>query len=293
MTQPWQATCILLLALSAAVPALADAPEVPPTTDGNQSPFDVDLAIDLPLTLGTPVVFVMPVLVAEDTVRPWCGLECDRDNINPVDRAVMSDGSQKLADISDILLWAGMALPFAFDALDVAVSSPSDGWNGFGTDTLVLGEAISITLSISHILNFVVRRPRPYVYDPDVSDDFKDRSAAAASFPSGHTAYSFCWATTYSYIYMKRHPNSRGIWPVWLGTYGYATAVGVLRVMSNAHFLTDGIAGAALGIVVGWLVPYLRQRDRDEKANPADSSPRVSLAPMAVDSGFGASLTVR
>jgi membrane-associated phospholipid phosphatase len=39
--------------------------------------------------------------------------------------------------------------------------------------------------------------------------------------------------------------------------FGVAAATGVLRVVSREHFPTDVVAGAVLGLGLGWIVPKL------------------------------------
>jgi len=42
-----------------------------------------------------------------------------------------------------------------------------------------------------------------------------------------------------------------------VGAYGVAATTGVLRVMSDNHYMTDVTVGAVLGTAVGLGVPYL------------------------------------
>ncbi|HUV03516.1 MAG TPA: phosphatase PAP2 family protein [Armatimonadota bacterium] len=61
------------------------------------------------------------------------------------------------------------------------------------------------------------------------------------SFPSGHTASAFAVAT----VLAKRHPKQKWLY------YGLATAVGIARVRKSAHFPSDVLVGAAVGISAG------------------------------------------
>jgi membrane-associated phospholipid phosphatase len=62
------------------------------------------------------------------------------------------------------------------------------------------------------------------------------------SFPSGHTAGAFTWATTVAHYYG---------WKAGIPAYLAATYVGFSRLDDRAHRLTDVVAGAAIGYVVG------------------------------------------
>lgn len=77
-------------------------------------------------------------------------------------------------------------------------------------------------------IKYIVNRQRPFGGDH--------------SFPSGHTATSFMTATMLHKEYGWRSP--------WfsIGGYTVAAVTGVSRIMNNAHWLSDVMAGAAIGI---------------------------------------------
>lgn len=93
------------------------------------------------------------------------------------------------------------------------------------------------------------------------------------SFPSGHTSGAFTWATVVSHHYGKK-----------AGIPAYITAVymGYARMDDRAHRLTDVVAGAALGYVVGRTVARRSGLDRNR---------RVDLG-VTVPPGGGAALTL-
>lgn len=73
------------------------------------------------------------------------------------------------------------------------------------------------------------------------------------SFPSGHTARAFAGAELLRITY--------GSW-IGLAGYGVATAVGVMRVCSGRHWLTDVIGGAGVGILSAQLARLLLPLER-------------------------------
>jgi membrane-associated phospholipid phosphatase len=73
------------------------------------------------------------------------------------------------------------------------------------------------------------------------------------SFPSGHTAGAFTWAATVSHYYGLK----AGI-PAYLA----ATYVGFSRLDERAHRLTDVVAGAAIGYIVGKTISRRANPDR-------------------------------
>lgn len=64
---------------------------------------------------------------------------------------------------------------------------------------------------------------------------------ARQSFPSGHTSSAFAVAT----VLAARHPKQKWLY------YGLAAAVGFARIRKSAHFPSDVLAGAGIGIYAG------------------------------------------
>jgi membrane-associated phospholipid phosphatase len=89
------------------------------------------------------------------------------------------------------------------------------------------------------------------------------------SFPSGHTAGAFTWATTVSHYYGLK----AGI-PAYLA----ATYVGFARLDDRAHRLTDVVAGAAIGYIVGKTV--------SRRANPGQRLDWNVVVPPGGGVGF-------
>jgi membrane-associated phospholipid phosphatase len=64
------------------------------------------------------------------------------------------------------------------------------------------------------------------------------------SFPSGHSVTAFALA----YVLARTYPKASPVF------YGLATMVAFSRVYLASHFLSDIVAGAALGLLAGWIV---------------------------------------
>ncbi len=62
------------------------------------------------------------------------------------------------------------------------------------------------------------------------------------SFPSGHTSNAFTWATVVDHHYGKK---------LGLPMYALATFVAGSRIHRGSHFLSDVVAGAAVGFITG------------------------------------------
>jgi membrane-associated phospholipid phosphatase len=76
--------------------------------------------------------------------------------------------------------------------------------------------------------------------------------AGGQSFPSGHTATSFAFATVVANEYRDKP------W-VSVGAYGMATAVGLSRIGGLRHFPSDVLIGATIGHLIGRYI--LRHHD--------------------------------
>jgi membrane-associated phospholipid phosphatase len=135
----------------------------------------------------------------------------------------------------------------------------------FRAATYDITEALVLSEVYAEVLKRAVSRTRP-----DLSDHY--------SFPSGHTSAAFAWATV-----ADAHFGPK----VGIPSYLLATAIGASRLVNNKHYLSDVVAGATLGYIVGRTVVR-------ENGEPLRHRTRFSVAP-ATDSrgtGTGVSLSV-
>ncbi|MBI5525132.1 MAG: phosphatase PAP2 family protein [Deltaproteobacteria bacterium] len=249
------------------------------------SPYSVVYDVDIPITVFGAVVAVSPSLVG-DLPGPSCAPSCDPSTLNALDRTVIGNRSSGARLASDILLNTAITLPFGLDALDVGFSGPPDGWRGYGADATVMLEALSLNYALFTTVKYAALRPRPYVYDKAVGQWTKSSTNATLSFYSGHASTSFCMAAAYGYTFMKRHPGSNLVVPVWIAGEALAAAVAYLRVHSGMHFWTDVLAGAAAGTAVGLLVPWAHDRGSDDGVGSSVSSLRAAPPPRATGTAF-------
>ncbi len=100
-------------------------------------------------------------------------------------------------------------------------------------------EGVAIAGVATELTKYLVARVRPYA-DPDLDGYDFGYGHSTPSFPSGHTAAAFAFATALGDA--TGHTWARiGLWVAAAGT-GWA------RVAQQAHWTTDVLAGAALGI---------------------------------------------
>lgn len=121
-----------------------------------------------------------------------------------------------------------------------------EGRTGWGR--MLVSDAFSAAIMAGAVngIKYSVRRIRP---------DNSQRN----SFPSGHTATAFMCATFLHKEYGWRSP--------WFSIGGYtaATVTGISRILNNRHWMSDIVAGAAIGIgsvQLGYFLSDLIFRDR-------------------------------
>jgi membrane-associated phospholipid phosphatase len=131
----------------------------------------------------------------------------------------------------------------------------------FRDATYDIAQVTLVAVTYTTVLKYATQRPRP-----DGSDKL--------SFPSGHTSNAFAWATVGAHYYGWK-----------LGVPGYLLAglIGVSRMEIRAHHLSDVLAGAGIGYIVGRTAI---RRDGE----PLPGKPLVHLAPAADPRGGGAGL---
>ena len=252
----------------------------------NRSPFQVDLSVDLPVIVTGVVLTNAPALMDIHIHRNMQNLDPAR--LNRVDRVVLGNWDKEADSASDVLRTTTQFLPFVLNLVDVLGSGAGDGLSGYAKDTVILLEVIAVKNVLTTLSKYIIRRPRPYAYDSRLKDARRNELNASLSFYSGHTSYSFCMASAYSYLFARRHPDSPLVIPVWIGTHALASTTAVLRVKAGRHFWSDVVVGAAVGSAIGLVVPWLHTRGQDGIRMPDN----LMVLPMVFEGGFGAVATL-
>jgi len=113
-------------------------------------------------------------------------------------------------------------------------------------EMIINGLETTAGLGINTILTFglkyAVNRKRPYTTYPYINNYQNDTDP---SFPSGHTSFAFCTASSLSICFPR--------WYVVAPAYAWASAVGYSRLYLGMHYPTDVLAGAIIGAASAWL----------------------------------------
>jgi membrane-associated phospholipid phosphatase len=157
-----------------------------------------------------------------------------------------------LALVSDILLGVCIAAP----VMQLADGRVGPDWTTYGMMYL---EAGFLTLGLTTVTKNIARMPRPYIFNPDVTNNIKQTKEGRKSFFSGHAALAFAGMTFFAETYSNYYPETSNHNLIWMGSMTLASATALLRVFSGRHFPIDILVGSAVGFAVGKLIPLMHE----------------------------------
>jgi membrane-associated phospholipid phosphatase len=166
-------------------------------------------------------------------------------------------GPANSGSLSDALPGAALFLgTWGYATLIGSRAGKSEAWN--------MLESGGLSFVNAYALKYIVRRPRP-----DATTNPNHFFGGGDSFPSEHVTAAFAVGTV---LAESGNPEFR-----WLRrTIGYGVGFGTayLRMKHNAHWLSDTVAGAALGMATAHFV-----MDRSQAREEAQGS-EISMVPV-------------
>jgi len=189
-----------------------------------------------------------------------------RDHFATGSKAILNGGEDKnsLRDAAPTLaLIAGTGIYAAF-------IDDRDGYR----ETWSLIEAGAFSGVTAEVLGYAAGRERP-----DATTSPNEWGKGGDSFPSLHTSVAFAVGTVFA-----ESGNDEYRWIRRIIGYGVAGATGYVRIKENVHWLSDNVAGAALGIATARFV-LNRQEARDQN--------RGAFAFQPVKNGWLISYSIR
>lgn len=212
------------------------------------SVYQASWALDLSLGAVSVTTFALPFLLTPALAEPT-----PLERIPALDLLAVRPFDQSQDKVSTLLAYGLLLAPAGI----LAVVPPS--WESAATYALMYGEAFMLAYGIKDTIKSFVSRHRPYTYhQPPVAGDEDDYYN---SMPSGHTTLAFLGASFLATTLFQEDVDPVLRWTLSLAGFAGATAVGVLRISSGNHFITDVLAGAAIGTACGFVVPTIhRQR---------------------------------
>ena len=144
-----------------------------------------------------------------------------------------SDHFNYYGDVDDYLRLAPIAAVYSLNAFGIK------GKNDIGNQSAILLKSVLLNTVVVRILKDQTKVERP-------TGDMK-------SFPSGHSSIAFGLAQ-----WMHHEYGERSAWYS-IGAYTCATGVSVMRIAKGAHWASDVLAGAGIGMLTTELVYLTHQ----------------------------------
>ncbi len=266
------AICILtLFAANAVTPSVAWSSER----------YVRELRYDWKLDLAVTAIASTGWIVTQAAMNNLAPAKCRWCSVNGFDRwghdNIAWSNTSTASRLSDAMAYG--AAPLAAFGLDALASSHDGKFDGFLIDALVIAEAVALSQFTTQIVKIAVGRQRPYAHFGGGSTKPRDN----ISFYSGHTSLAFSLAVASGTVAtMRGYRLAPVIWGAGLAIAGTAS---YLRLAADKHYLTDVIAGAAIGSAFGFAIPYLFHRPKDKRkdlptisAIPADGGALLSVS---------------
>ncbi len=262
----------VLTALLAATPSIGNPADEPSRT----ADFAQASGPPAPKSDGRRTLRRLPANVGQGLVGVW-----SRESAVPflvgaagaggaafVDDAVRDAVSDPDSGFGESLEWPGKLPATTLPVVALFAAGRVANGERFRAWTYDLGEAALVSSVYTGLLKVTVQRERP-----DGSNNH--------SFPSGHASHAFTLAAV-----TQRHYG----WKVGVPMYALAGVVGYSRMVLDKHYLSDVVAGATIGFIVGHAVVRLNDRPLEEAPGGADFA--WSVSPLLTRDARGLHLAV-
>jgi membrane-associated phospholipid phosphatase len=215
------------------------------------------LRVSLPLDGGLTAVGVLVTGLGEfgsEAFGPGACRWCDPPALDASVRTALVWRNPSVAGtLSDLL---AVTLPSGVVAYDLFTVRATGGdlWRA-EADVLLVAESVAVTGALVEGMKYATARERPSAFYGRASNRDDD-----LSFVSGHVAVVFSAAAAGGTVARLR---GYGCWPlVYAVGFAGSAFTGYLRLAADQHWLSDVLAGSAVGLSVGLLVPYLHREAR-------------------------------
>lgn len=248
--------------------------------DFSQLRFDAKVDVPAGLLLGTTgasLVALRPMLAT----RP-CQFSCTPQQVNLLDTQVRQarwSDPTAARTVGDAVGYG--ALPAFVLVSGLIGLSEGQSMREALEDFWIIGEAFALSHVLESTLKYTTARARPDTTFALPGAPVADASDLYTSMVSGHATAGFAIAVATGVVAsMRRRPSAPWLW---LAGLSIATASSYLRIAADRHYLTDVLAGAALGSAVGVAVPLLFH----------GASAPVTFAPQVSNTGGGLAVSGR
>jgi membrane-associated phospholipid phosphatase len=245
-------------------PAVAEVPASPPAVDLRPQ-LTVNLGAHAWITGGLLVATGGSELLASKLAPPRCRW-CEPPQLDRWARNQLMWKDLKAAGlVSNALM---ISLPVGA-LLGVVLTARADGAGArqIGEDVVVLAEGVALATTLMQVAKFSTGRLRPQAW----ASGGGVSAGSRMSFWAGHSSSAFSMAAGATQVARLR---GRPGWKwIALATFTGAAAVSWARLASDRHWLTDVLAGTAVGTATGLVVPLLAFHRADGRGPPVTLVP--------------------
>jgi len=246
MTARWMANVTAAVFIALWMPDRGFAQEASSTSASAQSARDDRTEWRLTIA-GLAAAGAANLWIHVDSCR-WCDRNAEgKDTLNGFDRSARSAFRWSDPDLhtADVLSYVTEYAP-----LSLLLIHREDG---ISTRALSALEALAVTNLITEGVKVAAARERPYVHFATPDSGASDARDANASFVSGHASGAVTLVAAMVRTCRLEHCSYEK--PLWLIGGPLALSTMWLRMGADKHYMTDVLAGAGLGAVVGWWMP--------------------------------------
>ena len=221
----------------------------------------------------------------------WTGAFLFDNQFRAVFRGRSDHAQQVATKYADI----GYATLSFFPYFDVAIAfgvhrSPDVALQMF----LIDAQSFGVTASVTTFTKWIVARQRPYARGCAPGDTVGIHGCGTSydntGFFSGHTSASFTGAALTCVHHQHLPLYGSALADGWACAWAItgATATAAMRMVSDDHYLSDVLAGAALGILSGYVLPSALHYGFGRKTKAAIGG-AMQMVPtlMPVEGGLG------
>jgi membrane-associated phospholipid phosphatase len=231
------------------------------------------------------------MLLMNDETPQWRGGVLMDDSSRSFGVANTPDGQVQAARVSDYLLYSMIAWPYLDSAVAMGTGHVQTGWQM----ALINTQSFVATQLVTFVVKRAVRRERPFktAHCAENPADPACESGDSSSFMSGHSSTAFTGAGLVCAHHgaMPLYGNKIADTAACATALAAATVTGGLRIVADKHYASDVLAGAAVGLASGWLLPKLLHYTSWSSGTTTDTAgkkrPAVSwsVAPIATPGG--------
>lgn len=250
---------------------------------------------ELVITIGAGLVILFEELLPTRTDANW---QAVTDFDLEVARALSLPDFQArdtVEEISNGIVVGLIAWPVLFDAV-IYAGLGENAWDVAWQLSLIGLEVFSLNHVLNVLVRLLARRERPLGQfcreDPTYDDPICRDQPPAESFWSPQVSNAFAGAA----LVCLYHDALDLFGEAWADGVACGTAVaaaattGLLRIMSDQHWVTDVLSGAVVGTAIGVLVPWILHFQGGARPPlTGNEAPTISFLPMIGGDALGVS----